>query len=505
MQQGKPSKVEEMKRVSHRLRGTIGPVISSDAPVFEEADKQLLKFHGVYQGYDRDSATELKQKGEAKHFEFMIRVKMPAGVLSAEQYLELDRIAVCYGGGRMRITTRQTIQFHAIAKNNLWATIHEVNQALLTTLGACGDVVRNVTATAAPFEDDRHRALREEAVRISRDLAPKTKAYHEIWVGNAEVKGLEAPTEEPEIDPLYGPTYLPRKFKIGLAMPENNDVDVLTNDAALIAIFDGQRLLGYNLAIGGGQGMTHNRPATYPRLASYVGFLPPDGVLDALKAVIALQRDNGDRSDRRHARLKYVIDAMGLDWIKADLERRLGHPLEAVREMAPFAIPDLSGWHEQGDGKWFFGLPVPSGRIDDLGKQHWATAFRRIFTELPCRPVMAPEPGYLRRRRSRSPSRAHRGHPDRRRRPFAGQGSADTPLGARLPRSTDLRAGPERGGAGLERCRKRARDPPQTSSRQRRADQFPHDGLPQWLRTVLYRRYRARRAHARHLCHLSRR
>jgi sulfite reductase (ferredoxin) len=388
MAQGKPSKVEGIKTASVRLRGTIADGLSSPAPVFEEADHQLLKFHGIYQGYDRDSATELKQQGLDKRHEFMARIKAPGGIMSAAQYLAVDELARLYGGGRLRITTRQGLQFHAVAKENLWKTIHGVNQALLTTFAACGDVVRNVTASAAPIEDARHRRMREDARMLSEQLAPQTRAYHEIWLGDTEVTA--PPAAEPEVDPLYGATYLPRKFKIGIATPDDNDIDVLTNDLAVIPSFDGDRLEGYTLAIGGGLGMTHNKPHTYPRLATPIAFIGPDELLEGAKAVVKLHRDHSDRSDRKHARLKYAVDAMGLEAAKAELERHFGGPLRAPKPLPPFHVQDHIGWHEQGDGRWFLGVTIESGRIEDRDGYRLATALRRLMREVSLRPVFTP-------------------------------------------------------------------------------------------------------------------
>jgi sulfite reductase (ferredoxin) len=385
---GAPSKVEAIKVTSRHLRGSIVEGLNDAAPGLTASDQQLVKFHGIYQGYDRDSATALKQRGEGKHLEYMIRVKTPGGLMSAEQYLALDALAQSYGGNKMRITTRQSIQLHGIAKSDLWATMHGINRALLTSFCACGDVVRTVTATAAPHEDPVHRQIREDAQMLGRSLEPRTRAYHEIWVGDENIVPLL--TDEPADDPLYGPTYLPRKFKIGIAVPDDNDIDVLTNDLAIMPIYDGATLTGYNIAVGGGLGLTHNKPHTYARLASLVIFIPPAMLLDTVKAVIALQRDNGDRNDRRHARLKYVVDAKGLDWIKADLERRLGCALEPPRPMPAFQVVDHQGWHEQGDGRWFLGLPIPSGRIEDKGEFRIATALRRVLREVGGRPILSP-------------------------------------------------------------------------------------------------------------------
>ena len=388
MAPGKPSKVEAFKTASKRLRGTIADGLQSSAPTFEDADHQLLKFHGIYQGYDRDSATALKQQGLDKRHEFMARIKAPGGVMTAAQYLAVDELAGLYAGGRLRITTRQGLQFHAVAKENLWKTIHGVNAALLTTFAACGDVVRNVTASAAPIDDVPHRRIRDDARMLSEQLAPQTRAYHEIWLGDIDVT---APAiAEPEIDPLYGPTYLPRKFKIGIALPDDNDIDVLTNDLAVIPCFVGDRLEGYTLAIGGGLGMTHNKPHTYPRLATPIAFIGPDDLLKGAMAVVKLHRDHSDRSDRKHARLKYAVDAMGLEAAKAELERHFGGPMAAPKPLPSFQIQDHIGWHEQGDGRWYLGITIESGRIEDRGAYHLASALRRLMREVALRPVFTP-------------------------------------------------------------------------------------------------------------------
>jgi sulfite reductase (ferredoxin) len=381
----RPSKVELMKRTSGRLRGTIAADLAAPTSHFGEADHQLLKFHGIYEGFDRDTATALKQSGAEKDYEFMIRVKVPGGQLTAAQYLALDALALRYGGGKLRITTRESLQFHGVDKRDLHATVAAINATLLTTFSACGDVVRNVTATPAPIADAVHRRLQADARMLSEALAPRTRAYHEIWAGGEPLVGAE-----PEDEPLYGATYLPRKFKIGLATPDDNSVDVLTNDLGIIALFEGERLEGYNLALGGGLGMTHNKPKTYPRLATPLVFVAPDDLLDAVKAVIALQRDHGDRGDRKHARLKYLVDDKGAAWIKATLEGYVGRPLADARAMQPFQVRDHMGWHAQGDGRWYFGLPVASGRIVDRDGHRLASALRRIFAAGLATPIFTP-------------------------------------------------------------------------------------------------------------------
>src|SRR5690349_9944076 len=374
-------KVEAVKQASRGLRGTIAPTLAGAADHFANGDEQLLQFHGLYQGYHRDSATELKQTGQAKAHQFMVRAKIPAGQLTAAQYLALDEIAERHGGGNLRVTTRQGIQFHGLIKGDLKPAIAAINTALLTTLAACGDVVRNVTATPAPIADTVHRILQAEAARLSAELAPKTLGYHEIWV-DGEATG------EDETDALYGETYLPRKFKIGLAAPEDNSVDVLTNDLALIALFAGDTLTGYNVAVGGGLGMTHNKPKTYPRLATPVVFVAPEDLLAITRAVIEVQRDNGDRIDRKHARLKYLVDEKGLPWFKAQLEARIGRPLEGPRAMPRFRVLDHMGWHAQGDGRFYLGLPIANGRIKDEGSVRLRTALRTIFSTVAARPIL---------------------------------------------------------------------------------------------------------------------
>lgn len=374
----KLSEVERIKLASDGLRGTLQAQLEAGTAPFDEAGYQLLKVHGTYQGYDRDSATERKQRGLDKEWEFMVRARIPGGRLTADQYSALDDLATRHGGGSLRITTRQGIQFHGIVKGDLKANIAGINATLLTTLAACGDVVRNVTATPAPIADAAHRRLQDDARLLSTTLLPTTRAYHEIWLGEERVDG----GKDAEADPLYGERYLPRKFKIGLATPEDNGIDVLTNDLGIVALFEGHILRGYNLALGGGLGMTHNKPNTYPRLATPLVFVGPDDLLRAVTAVVELQRDHGERGDRKHARLKYLVDDKGLDWIKAALERYFGGPLEPARETKPFQVPDWTGWHAQGDGKYWYGISVANGRIRDRDGFQIRTALRQIVDDL---------------------------------------------------------------------------------------------------------------------------
>jgi sulfite reductase (ferredoxin) len=377
------SKVELLKGESRALRGRLAEGLADGQPAFDEDGYNLLKFHGVYQGYDRDSATERKQRGLDKLHQLMVRTRLPGGRLTAAQYLALDAIADRYGNGTLRITTRQTIQFHGVIKAALKETVASINEAMITTLGACGDIVRNVTTLAAPIRDAVHARLADDAKRLSRHLTPATGAYHEIWLDGA-------PVGEAEDEPLYGATYLPRKFKIGLAVPEDNSVDVLTNDLGIVALFADGVLQGYNLALGGGLGMTHNKPKTYPRLATFIAFVEPDDLLAAAGAVVRLHRDYGDRADRKHARLKYLIAERGEEWTKAQLEAYLGKRLAYPRDMPRFEVVDHLGWHAQGDGLFYLGLPVASGRIADRPGESLRTALREIVGRFGCDPILSP-------------------------------------------------------------------------------------------------------------------
>ena len=386
----KPTGVETLKQGSHGLRGRLAEELAEGGIQVSEDAYNLLKFHGSYEQFDRDTATALKQQKLDKDYQFMVRVRMPGGVLTAEQYLGLDRLADSHANGTLRITTRQGIQFHGILKGDLKPSIAAINHTLLTTLSACGDVVRNLMTTAAPRRDARHARLRADADMLSAALLPRSRAYHQIFLDEEPVAGHD------ETETLYGPTYLPRKFKIGLAVPEDNSADVLSNDLAAIAVFDqADRLQGYTIALGGGLGMTHNRADTFPRLASPVCFVGPDRLLAVVEAVIRLQRDHGDRTDRRRARLKYVVEDNGLDWVKRTLESYYGEPLDDPRSTDRLHIPELLGWHEQGDGLWWLGVPVPSGRIKDTDTVALRTALREVVQHYRADPVMTAQQDVL--------------------------------------------------------------------------------------------------------------
>lgn len=355
----KLSRNEGLKAADPLLAGSIHRTLCDPAlDHFSEDDYEYLKFHGVYQQDDRD------KRKTGKTYIMMVRTKFPGGLLSAEQYLVCDRLCGEYGNGSLRITTRQDFQFHGVVKANVRATIRSLNEALITTIAACGDVQRNVMAPPTPSMGPVGEEILAQAKAISNLLTPVTPGYHSIWIDGKELD-LDEPAKSAFVDPLYGKTYLPRKFKVGFAIPPLNDVDVLTNDLAFIAILEDGHLAGYNIAAGGGLGMSHNNPATFPRLADVAGFTKPENIEAFARATVTIHRDFGDRSNRKHARLKYIIHERGIEWFRAELERRAGIALQPSREFQFTSQGDLLGWHRQSDGLFFLGLFVENGRIVD--------------------------------------------------------------------------------------------------------------------------------------------
>src|SRR5438046_5121556 len=373
--QAEVSAVERIKQASRGLRGSLAPELAAGTSHFEDEAAQLLKFHGVYQQDDRDARRQRSDAGLEPDYTFMVRWKIPGGLLTARQYLVLDELAGRYGNGTLRVTTRQDNQFHGVVKGDLKATIRELNDALVTTLGACGDVQRNVMCCPAPLPGGLRDQVFQMARRISEHLLPRTRAYHEIWL-NGEPVASGAPTPEP--DPIYGERYLPRKFKTAIAFPDDNCTDVYSNDLGFLAIPDGDRIAGFNVLVGGGLGMTHGKKLTYPRLADPLGFAAPEDVVQVAEAVLTVQRDYGDRRDRRHGRLKYLLDDRGLHWFRAQVERRLGRALPPPAAVRVSDVHDHLGWHQQREGRWFYGLFVENGRILDTEDVRLRTALRRI-------------------------------------------------------------------------------------------------------------------------------
>ncbi len=367
------SPVEILKAGSHGLRGTL--IESLADPItgaLREGDAQLLKFHGSYQQDDRDVRDERRKQKLEPAYSFMIRTRLPGGVASAKQWLDLDALATQYGNGSLRLTTRQAFQIHGIIKRNLKPTIAAINQTLMDTVAACGDVNRNVMASANPIESKAHAAVHAASVALSEYLLPHTRAYHEIWLDEKQIVGAD------ESEPVYGPTYLPRKFKIGIAVPPINDVDVFSQDLGFIAIVENGELIGYNLLAGGGMGSTHGDARTYPRLADVLGFIRPEQLIPAAEAVLTTQRDFGNRSDRKLSRLKYTIDKHGLAWFIKEIERRLGEKLPPARGYSFDHSGDRFGWVEGFDGRWHLTLRIESGRIVDSEKQQGLTGLREI-------------------------------------------------------------------------------------------------------------------------------
>jgi sulfite reductase (NADPH) hemoprotein beta-component len=366
---------ETLKINSRYLRGTLTESLADPVTgAIPEDDAKLLKFHGVYLQDDRDVRQErLRRKLEPAHG-YLIRVRMPGGVCTPAQWLRLDDLAVRYGFPSLRITTRQTFQFHGVPKRHLKTVIAGINAALLDTIAACGDVNRNVVCHNNPYLSPLHAELHAWARRLSDDFLPRTRAYHEIWLDGQPLD----PTGPGDDEPLYGKTYLPRKFKIGIALPPGNDIDVLAQDLGYIAIAEGGTLHGFNVAVGGGMGTTHGDTATYPRLASVIGFCPPDRLIEVTRHVLGIQRDFGDRGNRKHARFKYTLDDRGLDWFRAELERRLDEPLAEARPFEFHDNADPLGWHQDDQGLWHLTLAVPSGRLRDTGDVAWLTALREI-------------------------------------------------------------------------------------------------------------------------------
>ncbi len=372
---GPPSDVERIKRESNYLRGTLKETMEDRITAgIPEDDNRLMKFHGSYLQDDRDLRAERQKQKLEPAYQFMIRVRTPGGVATPEQWLVMDELARKYANGTLKLTTRQAFQFHGVLKWNMKKTLQAINDALLTTLAACGDVNRNVMCNPNPYQSEVHAEVYEWAKRLSDHLLPQTRAYYEIWLDEEKVAG----TPEIEQEPIYGPLYLPRKFKIGIAVPPSNDVDVFSQDLGFIAIVEQGKLVGFNVAIGGGMGMTHGDRTTYPQLAKVIGFCKPEQVIDVAEKVVTIQRDYGNRSVRKHARFKYTIDRLGLEAVKAELENRLGWKLEEARPYHFEHNGDRYGWVEGVNGTWHFTLFVEGGRVKDTDDYPLMTGLREI-------------------------------------------------------------------------------------------------------------------------------
>lgn len=376
------SPLEQLKADSRLLRGTIQEGLADPLTgAISEDDNKLLKFHGSYQQDDRDLRDERRKQKLEPAYSFMIRARLAGGVVSPTQWLAFDDLARQYAGRGLRITTRQTFQWHGVIKRNLKPTLRAINDALATTIAACGDVNRQVVCSVNPWLSNTHAEIAQWAQTLSDYFLPKTRAYHEIWLDGEKV---EFNASEPEAEPLYGPTYLPRKFKIGIAVPPFNDVDVFAQDVGLIAIVSNGKLEGFNLSIGGGMGASHGDATTYPRVGSVVGFVKPEQVIAAVESVMILQRNLGNRDERRYARLKYTIDRIGLTAFVEKLQALAGFTLAPEREFTFQSNHDHYGWFKGDNDLWHLGLHVESGRLWDADTQAqntqrlWQTGLREI-------------------------------------------------------------------------------------------------------------------------------
>ena len=378
MTDDKRTKNEFIKEGSRQLRGTIAEGLADvSTGAISEDDSQLTKFHGTYLQDDRDVRPERAKKKLEKAYSFMIRVRLPGGVTTSKQWLALDAIAGTYANHTLRLTTRQTFQFHGVIKSNMKRTMQALNAALLDTLAACGDVNRNVLAASNPYLSKTHVAAHDLAVKLSEHLLPQTGAYHEIWLDGEQVIDETRPAKKDE-EPIYGTHYLPRKFKIVIAVPPSNDVDIFAHDLGYIAIVEGGKLVGYNVTVGGGMGMTHGEHDTFPRTADVLGFCTPEQAVDVAEKVVTVQRDWGNRESRKRARLKYTIEDRGLANFRAEVEKRLGYKLGEPRPYEFTSTGDVIGWEQGTDKKWHLTLFVENGRIKDLPGWSLRTALREI-------------------------------------------------------------------------------------------------------------------------------
>jgi sulfite reductase (ferredoxin) len=372
------SKNESIKAKSNHLRGLIKEELVDDAPAFSDDSEQLLKFHGIYQQDDRDRRKEARARGLDKHHQLMIRTRIPGGVVSADAYLAHDEISQRWANGTLRVTTRQDFQLHGVLKGDLKRSIAGINEALLTTLGGCGDVERNIMCCPEPKADRFHEEVDRTIAAMVAELGPRTGAYHEIWLDGEVVD-----SSEPEVEPLYGEQYLPRKFKTTVALEGDNCVDIYAHDLAIVAMRgEAETVRGFNVLVGGGLGRTHNKPETFAAVALPLGFVGPERIVEVARHVVAVQRDYGDRSNRKHARLKYTIADRGLDWFRGEVERRSGFDLQPPERLRWRPVDDHLGWHEQGDGNLYVGIYIENGRIADVGDVRSRTGLRRIVEEL---------------------------------------------------------------------------------------------------------------------------
>jgi len=371
------SDVEDIKLRSNYLRGNIAEAMKDPTTAsIPEDENRLMKFHGSYLQDDRDLRNERQKQKLEPAYQFMTRIRTVGGIVTPEQWLMLDNIARKYANGTLRLTTRQAIQVHGVLKWDMKPMIQEINRALMTTLAACGDVNRNVMVNPNPNLSDVHAEVYEWAAKVSEHLNPRTRAYYEIWLD--EEKIIDSRDQDEEEEPIYGKLYLPRKFKIGFAIPPSNDVDVFSQDLGFIAIEENGKLAGFNVVAGGGMGMTHGDPKTYPQIGKVIGFIRPEQTVDVAEKIVTIQRDYGDRVNRKHARFKYTIDDRGVSWLIRELEARLGWRLEEPRPFRFEHRGDSYGWVKGRDNKWHFTMFIQNGRIKDTDDYPLLTGLREI-------------------------------------------------------------------------------------------------------------------------------
>lgn len=376
-QPGTPNDVERIKTESNYLRGTLERTmqypISSGIP---DDDNRLMKFHGSYLQDDRDVRNERARQKLEPAYQFMVRVRTPGGTATPEQWLVMDEMAQKFGNGSLKLTTRQAFQVHGILKWNVKGFMQEINEVLLDCIAACGDVNRNVMCNVNPHQSELHDEVYAWSAKLSEHLLPKTRAYHELWLDGEKV--FDGQAQDEEVEPIYGALYLPRKFKIGIAIPPNNDIDVFSQDIGFIAIVENGELKGFNVAIGGGMGMTHGDKETYPQLGRVIGYVAKEQLLVTAEKILTIQRDFGNRAVRKNARFKYTVDVKGVDWIKEELETRLGFKLGDVRPYTFKRTGDEYGWVKGANGKWHFTLFIQNGRIRDFEEYKLLTGLREI-------------------------------------------------------------------------------------------------------------------------------
>ena len=465
-----------------------------------EDDAQLVKFHGMYLQDDRDLRPERTRKKMEKAFAFMIRVRIPGGVLTPQQWLALDKVARDYGNGTMRLTTRQTVQLHGVIKSNLKATLKAIDTVLLNSIAACGDINRNVMCNVLPEQSRAHAAAIALARAISDHLLPHTPAYREIWLDGERIAG----GEEEVVEPIYGKTYLPRKFKVVVAVPPSNDVDIFAHDLGYIAITDDAgNIAGWNVTVGGGMGMTHGEPDTYPRIAEVMGFCRTEDAVKVSEAVVTVQRDWGDRKNRKHARLKYTIEDRGLDAFRAEVEKRAGVKLAPAKPYTFTSTGDRYGWTEGADGRGHLTLFVQNGRVHDVPGAAQQSALRTIAQMHDGDFRITPNQNLDHLQRADGEAGRDRAHRARGRPARALVGPAAQFDGLRRAADLRARAGGERAlSAGAAR---RARSETCSARTVGRRHRHPHDRMPERLRAALSRRDRLGRQRAGPLQPLSRR